>query len=844
MSVPFRIVICKLDHAYTNSAQGLVEALFEKIGDFYYPINQMEFFCETQSVFITKGYDEIEEKYSNQLFELKVFPSRNELKDGDCKYISTIESSSPVTSNFACAEIIECQPPEANSPNVTVDKYPLTSSLFFYWSGQLHGPFNIVDRLLKINSPSDIYNINLETKSIEIKSSDGRITLPSYHYFSVDESKVTKFITTTIKNEPRRFISCVRDVMDQVDSNSMTDFISDDTIITRYGSIIASSAQIRNFTKGHIRLIKDQVNNLKEYRLNKPRFTRLFELFEQPETWSRERSSILEEFFDSEKGVAVLNSYLENNKEALLADKLGELQKEISDKAEELNSSIKELTDKKHDLEASIRSKKQELQSLEEEDQSAKVKLTAQEKSNLDIELKEHRLELERLKTELSELKITHSAYKDFDELKREAQDLRGSIRLSEKEIEALEAQKKRISKEIEDENNELLSKLVDLKPKVDMLSGVLPTEKYQTICFNNKTNYKPKSYDVGEQQEILDNISDQLLSHGRKLDFEDLTNVVVSLAQTQFTLFSGLPGTGKTSLAKLLGRAMGLENRLLNIPVARGWTSQRDVIGFYNTLSQSYVPSTTGLYDLLCQIQDKDDGNNNSASIILLDEFNLSQPEHYFSPFMEMADPESNRTVYTGDPKKPQLNLPHYVRFLGTINNDESVQSVTPRMLDRSAVIHFDDIITSSSISGNEHVEVRDSKKILSGNDFIKIFNRENHSIPQEISTLLDDITRTLNDDNPMLGNQVIVSYRKIKAICNYYNVASPLMIGEKIMAFDYAVSQHIIPLINGYGEGFGTRLKSLLATIPSDMTKTRKRLNRIISVGEQNLNTYGAFL
>lgn len=52
------------------------------------------------------------------------------------------------------------------------------------------------------------------------------------------------------------------------------------------------------------------------------------------------------------------------------------------------------------------------------------------------------------------------------------------------------------------------------------------------------------------------------------------------------------------------------------------------------------------------------------ALSIILLDEFNLSQPEHYFSQFMEMADPESKRELSTGDPDEPYFIIPEYLRF------------------------------------------------------------------------------------------------------------------------------------------------------------------------------------
>ena len=54
----------------------------------------------------------------------------------------------------------------------------------------------------------------------------------------------------------------------------------------------------------------------------------------------------------------------------------------------------------------------------------------------------------------------------------------------------------------------------------------------------------------------------------------------------------------------------------------------------------------------------------------------------------------------------------------------------------------------------------------------------------------------------------------------------------------------QHIIPLINGYGDQFGERLKKLLDTIPNELIKSCKKLDHIIARGELNMQTYGAFL
>jgi hypothetical protein len=122
-------------------------------------------------------------------------------------------------------------------------------------------------------------------------------------------------------------------------------------------------------------------------------------------------------------------------------------------------------------------------------------------------------------------------------------------------------------------------------------------------------------------------------------------------------------------------------------------------------------------------------------------------------------------------------------------------------------------------------------------------LFAATRHTLPDNIQNIIDNIINILHDDDPKLGNQVIVSYRKRKAINEYHNVASTLLIERNLYALDYAVCQHVVPLLSGYGEQFGQRLSKLLETIPDEMEMSRKRIARIITKGELNLFSYGAF-
>ncbi|RYZ85788.1 MAG: hypothetical protein EOO68_29750 [Moraxellaceae bacterium] len=52
-------------------------------------------------------------------------------------------------------------------------------------------------------------------------------------------------------------------------------------------------------------------------------------------------------------------------------------------------------------------------------------------------------------------------------------------------------------------------------------------------------------------------------------------------------------------STVEKLSKSMGSyqNNRYLKIPVARGWTSAKDLMGYYNPLTKKYQGSKTDLY-------------------------------------------------------------------------------------------------------------------------------------------------------------------------------------------------------------------------------------------------------
>ena len=104
-----------------------------------------------------------------------------------------------------------------------------------------------------------------------------------------------------------------------------------------------------------------------------------------------------------------------------------------------------------------------------------------------------------------------------------------------------------------------------------------------------------------------------------------------------------------------------------------------------------------------------------------------------------------------------------------------------------------------------------------------------------QEDEGIVKNTLKQIIDKLESNNSGIIISPRKILAITKYCEVATGLLDGNSYTALDFAVSQHIIPLINGRGEDFEKILFDLKEILnQKEMSKSEKLLNKIIQRGK----------
>ena len=176
----------------------------------------------------------------------------------------------------------------------------------------------------------------------------------------------------------------------------------------------------------------------------------------------------------------------------------------------------------------------------------------------------------------------------------------------------------------------------------------------------------------------------------------------------TQMAVLAGISGTGKSQLPRRYAEAMGIG--FLQVSVQPRWDSPQDLMGFYNYIEGRFRPTdmARALYHL-----DAWNGPEESRELqdrmllVLLDEMNLARVEYYFSDFLSRLENRPPR----GHADKPEarkdaeleLDMPvpkgqsahrifpgYNVLFAGTMNEDESTQSLSDKVVDRANLLRF----------------------------------------------------------------------------------------------------------------------------------------------------------
>lgn len=342
-----------------------------------------------------------------------------------------------------------------------------------------------------------------------------------------------------------------------------------------------------------------------------------------------------------------------------------------------------------------------------------------------------------------------------------------------------------------------------------------------------------------------------------RAYDDNTVLNLYLSMVQNFLTVLSGAPGVGKTSICGILAESLGMNtfnevldeslrarisaNRFLCVPVEYGWTTKRDFIGYWNPLTSRFESPDPDRWQLIRRLDAEARSEKGSVypAMMLLDEANLSPMEYYWSDWMRLCDEEA----FPGDVRlwdKAITKVPETLRFMATINNDNTTEGLSPRLIDRAGIITLPDTEdTVPTVPADRVTVVRAPWEQLKS-----VFGaREITDHAQQTHQVLDEVYRAFS----AVG--IRFSPRARHQITGYVGAATSVFKAKHakpayLEAIDFAVMQKGLPRVSGTGSNYCERLEGLRQVLDRlSLDRSVALLDQIIQEGKDALDCYRFF-
>lgn len=423
--------------------------------------------------------------------------------------------------------------------------------------------------------------------------------------------------------------------------------------------------------------------------------------------------------------------------------------------------------------------------------------------------------EMEALRKQIDELKVENTRLNGLVS-EKELTELRTFINNSDSYVIEIQGYKDRLesSKNREDSLHRTIE---DLKSTVEQLKGEHQkdedafqfAQKYDSeFTLQNKgfKDYNPDTlynFAVYMQKKIAS--SDKPFYY----DLDTIRVFIAGLNMSSISILQGISGTGKTSLPREFAKCIISEaieysgqgnDNTPNAPyricaVQSGWRDSMDLMGYYNSFEHKYKETEFFKALYLANLPKYRD----TLFFIILDEMNLSRPEHYFADFLSLLEQkEDERFVSVNAPDEVlpkiivqgKMKVPENVRFIGTANHDETTLEFAPKTYDRSNLMEMpknqDRSITPTDDAYNvsyQWLKTQFAKSITSNAQFYTKFKKFINS---------DDVKLILMEKGIGIGNRFEDQAERF--ICSFIETGNPTKKDESLAkAADHLIATRL---------------------------------------------------
>ena len=267
--------------------------------------------------------------------------------------------------------------------------------------------------------------------------------------------------------------------------------------------------------------------------------------------------------------------------------------------------------------------------------------------------------------------------------------------------------------------------------------------------------------------------------------------------------VLAGISGTGKSELPRRYAEGMGMH--FLNLAVQPRWDSPQDMFGFYNYLENRYRATELGraLVQMDGFFDEKGRGWNypkewkkqnlsDRMLLVLLDEMNLARVEYYFSEFLSRLETRRGIDKWNSiDRRKAEIGLEVGMRslsrgngeakvehqptlqifvdtnvlFVGTMNEDETTQTLSDKVVDRANILRFGRPTKLVPKTSNEVAQAPD--RWLSFDRWQSWVKRDNDPLAANIKDEVTSWVEELNSAMQLVGRPF--AHRTFLSILSY---------------------------------------------------------------------------
>ena len=881
-----RLIVCCNYKPHSNDEKGQSIALYEKVKDtgILYKINEEKYFSEPNDCEVhiipnpNNGYNYsyLQERYSNRLYLIQCVENRSvDDSSNFSRNKSNLFKIESVEPKSVC-EVIDSALPDESNPEIPVELLPLTRHIFVQDENNTYGPFEY--NVNTIDGSND-YSLTLK-KPGDTKYLNG--VLPKLTTSKFLNSDLEEFIDEFIfsgkivngKEFRHKFISNL-DRLKKVNRDAFNYGFMDE--FSRAVWNIVKETNTKGITQNQIAILSARIKN-KRSNFN---FDVEYVLKQLNESLKFEKSILgaksdlkdlmCEQLLNgNEKIREYLLDFLKNDDVLIheVREKIRFQQQDENSKLVQIEAEVSSKIAELEEINQNIQHAREQKAHIDRDNEKRVVEELIQKQTQLNDAIKSLESKKSEIEIKYKDIFKFDSLRVNLDELEKDTQKKRAVYDAKVEEIrekkQEVQAQKQELKELTERSAEQYKKELLSVKNSIDVLTQI--EDEAESISFECFDLSELLRLDAGSSlSSYIKYVQFSLSEHNRNMSIEHVINYLITIDNSFITILSGLPGTGKTSLVTLLGQYI-FKSRFNNVQVGRGWSSERDLLGYFNPITNSFVSSGTGMYEFLDKISE-----DKRLNLVLLDEANLSPIEHYWSKFMGLADSFNSNELYITN--KKSIKLSGNLRFIATINNDMTTEPLSPRLIDRAPCIRLDiytikdegnktglDTIDDSEVEmlrkefDSKSLVYEDIKRVIEG----CCINDENYDAMLEFVEEIKNLLNASGKGDVKFGTPIHISERRNQAIktylrrslCvyeNFINDSSGWIDIEKHSYFlDFAIAQYILPLVAGHGKNFKNRmivLKEVLENAEQrnyELPISIELVAKIISQGEEDLDTY----